>query len=108
MFGRLHLDLPQTVTAGNAGSHHNRGWEQFTREILKAVAKHAAGSDAKSMGGPLDALLQGKQPKQPSGHPVVFLAWGQPAARSLADAGISEVRFMILQILILVPRTHTT
>ena len=36
------VPLTQTVNAGNAGSHHNRGWEPFTRDILKAIAKNAA------------------------------------------------------------------
>lgn len=84
----VSFSYPQTVNAGNAGSHHNRGWEPFTREILKTVAKKASGTS--KAGGPLAAMFQGEAPKKGSG--VVFLAWGLPAARTLAEAGITEVR----------------
>lgn len=86
--------LTQTVNAGAAGSHHNHGWEQFTREILKTILKATSGS---SGGGPLASMFakQGKgDAKQRSGPQkgVVFLAWGMPAAKTLAEAGINEVR----------------
>ncbi|WFD29351.1 uracil-DNA glycosylase [Malassezia sp. CBS 17886] len=97
--GVLLLNACLTVSAGAAGSHHNRGWEPFTREILRAVA-NAAGREKSGSGRPLAALLASQgtprdgvpstaEPSGPS-RGVVFLAWGVPAARTLADAGITE------------------
>lgn len=92
LLGTLALYLPQTVTAGAAGSHHNRGWEPFTKEILKSVLKAASGTG----GGPLASMFAHQKQDQSAsaGGPhkgVVFLAWGLPAAKTLADAGITEV-----------------
>ena len=37
--GVLLLNASLTVKAGQAGSHQNKGWEQFTDEIVRLVAK---------------------------------------------------------------------
>ena len=37
--GVLLLNATLTVRAGQAGSHQNKGWEQFTDEIVRLVAK---------------------------------------------------------------------
>ncbi|MEN9506684.1 MAG: hypothetical protein RI958_2610 [Actinomycetota bacterium] len=59
--GVLLLNTCLTVRGGAAGSHHGKGWEQFTDEILRAV-------DARP-------------------HPVVFILWGASARKkkSLID-----------------------
>ena len=82
----------QTVNAGAAGSHHNHGWEPFTREILKTILKSTSGAGS----GPLASMFahQSAQSKTQDGGAkkgVVFLAWGLPAAKTLAEAGITEV-----------------
>ncbi|PKI85432.1 hypothetical protein MVES_000443 [Malassezia vespertilionis] len=58
----------------------------FTRSILKSIvqATRAKGATA----GPLASMLAGKDAKPQKN--VVFLAWGLPAARTLAEAGITE------------------
>lgn len=81
----------QTVNAGAAGSHHNRGWEPFTREILKTVLKAATGGGS----GPLASMFANQRHAGTDSGPskgVVFLAWGLPAAKTLAEAGVTEVR----------------
>jgi uracil-DNA glycosylase len=59
--GVLLLNTCLTVRGGAAVSHHGKGWEQFTDEILRAV-------DARP-------------------HPVVFILWGASARKkkSLID-----------------------
>ena len=37
--GVLLLNATLTVRAGQAGSHQNKGWEQFTDEVVRLVAK---------------------------------------------------------------------
>ncbi|HNQ12086.1 MAG TPA: uracil-DNA glycosylase [Bacteroidia bacterium] len=51
--GVLLLNATLTVRAGQAGSHQNRGWEQFTDRIISHIAEHRQG--------------------------VVFLLWGKYA-----------------------------
>ena len=86
------LNACLTVNAGAAGSHHNHGWEPFTREILKSIA--AATTPGSTPTGSLDAMFAGKKVEDVAGprKGVVFLAWGLPAAKTLAEAGITEVR----------------
>jgi uracil-DNA glycosylase len=56
--GVLLLNTCLTVRSGAAGSHHGKGWEIFTDEVLRQVV-------AKD-------------------EPVVFLLWGAPARRKKA------------------------
>lgn len=53
--GVLLLNTVLTVREGQAGSHHHRGWEQFTDRIIQTI------SDKKEK--------------------VIFLLWGSPAKR---------------------------
>ena len=53
--GVLMLNTCLTVRGGAAGSHHGKGWETFTDEVLRRV------NDKE--------------------HPVVFLLWGAPARK---------------------------
>lgn len=56
--GVLLLNTCLTVRAGEAGSHHGKGWETFTDEVLRVVSAKP--------------------------HPVVFVLWGAPARRKKA------------------------
>ncbi|MEY4229163.1 MAG: hypothetical protein RLZZ362_12 [Actinomycetota bacterium] len=56
--GVLMLNTCLTVRGGAAGSHHGKGWETFTDEVLRHV------NDKE--------------------HPVVFLLWGAPARKKKA------------------------
>lgn len=56
--GVLLLNAVLTVEAGQAASHHRRGWERFTDAVVAAVAANSA--------------------------PTVFLLWGSHAQRKAA------------------------
>ena len=60
--GVLLLNTTLTVRAGQASSHHGRGWERFTDRVIEIVNHHP--------------------------NPVVFLLWGAAARRkaSMIDA----------------------
>ncbi|KAK0546135.1 uracil DNA glycosylase [Tilletia horrida] len=134
--GVLLLNACLTVAGGQAGSHHGKGWETFTRVILKMVADEAAkggGSGSGGQGGGVGGAVKqsaanpfgwstvgtsksiaaagGKVPaatkaegevevsKESSSSSssssegckgVVFLVWGQPAAKTVAAAGVTE------------------
>ncbi|EPQ28614.1 uncharacterized protein PFL1_03917 [Pseudozyma flocculosa PF-1] len=123
--GVLLLNACLTVSAGNAGSHHGRGWENLTKVVLKTIADNAArgagraGADAvanskiatmfakasKKHNQPAPAEKnedkpaaeeegKAKEGKQSNGDHackgVVFMVWGQPAAKTLAEAGITD------------------
>ncbi len=62
--GVLLLNTCLTVRAGQAGSHHGKGWEQFTDQVIRAV-------DAKP-------------------HPVVFILWGAAARKKKALLDLSR------------------
>ncbi len=114
------------MQGGQAGSHHGKGWEQFTRSVLKLVADEATkggagGSASSSVGQSKIATMFAKKAGHSVVEPapgkdskanskgsddqtgessssggnkgVVFLAWGQPAARSLMEAGITEAKY---------------
>ena len=65
--GVLLLNTCLTVRGGAAGSHHGKGWETFTDEVLRVV-------NAKT-------------------EPVVFVLWGAPARKkkALIDLGRHHV-----------------
>ncbi|KAL9937218.1 hypothetical protein V8E36_003627 [Tilletia maclaganii] len=130
--GVLLLNACLTVYGGQAGSHSGKGWETFTREILKLVAAEAASGGGGRGGGAVGsgnsikksaanpfgwstvgtsksiAAAGGKAPVAASSQKggsvaetaksskvdrckgVVFLVWGQPAAKTVAAAGITE------------------
>lgn len=114
--GVLLLNACLTVEAHKAGSHHNKGWEPFTQTILRAIAEDAAKAPKASVKTSTIANMFGKaaekqgvkpvtvtpsssntgksaseESSQSSSKGVVFLAWGLPAAKTLAEAGITEV-----------------
>ncbi|CAF9916987.1 uracil DNA glycosylase [Imshaugia aleurites] len=68
--GVLLLNTCLTVRAHEANSHANHGWEKFTQKVIDIVAR-----------------------KRTNG--VVFLAWGQPAAKRVAK--LDRVRHCVLQ-----------
>lgn len=58
--GVLLLNSSLTVRAHQAGSHSQKGWEEFTSKIIQIVEKRRTGG-------------------------VVFLAWGSPAAKRVEN-----------------------
>lgn len=49
--GVLLLNASLTVSAGQAGSHHGKGWEKLTKHVLKLIADqaaHASGPSSKA------------------------------------------------------------
>ncbi|KAG2420589.1 uracil-DNA glycosylase [Aspergillus terreus] len=68
--GVLMLNTCLTVRAHQAASHSNKGWERLTQKALEVVAR------VRSRG-------------------VVFLAWGSPAAKRVAD--VNRERHCVLQ-----------
>ena len=70
--GVLLLNNALTVEAGQAGSHQNRGWEQFTDAVVTEVAQGPA--------------------------PTVFLLWGSHAQKKAARiAGLADPRHLVLR-----------
>lgn len=56
--GVLLLNATLTVEAGQAGSHHNRGWENFTDRVVQVLNEEKSG--------------------------LIFVLWGSPAQRKCA------------------------
>lgn len=70
--GVLLLNNALTVEAGLAGSHQNRGWEDFTDAIVAEVARGSA--------------------------PTVFVLWGSHAHKKAARiAGLADPRHLVLR-----------
>jgi uracil-DNA glycosylase len=67
----LLLNACLTVQAHTANSHANRGWEQFTSEVLRIVSKSTRG--------------------------IVFLAWGSPAQKRVDSIGVNKEKHCILR-----------
>lgn len=67
--GVLLLNTSLTVHAGEAGSHQNKGWENFTDKVIEVVDKYG-GANLSSNSG--------------QGRGIVFLAWGAWAAKRVA------------------------
>ena len=67
--GVLMINACLTVRAHNANSHANRGWERFTQKAIDAVARVRT-------------------------HGVVFLAWGNPAAKRVT--GVNKQKHCVL------------
>ncbi|KAK7690602.1 hypothetical protein QCA50_005701 [Cerrena zonata] len=67
--GVLLLNTSLTVKAGNAGSHQNKGWENFTDKVIEVVDKYG-GANLSSNSG--------------QGRGIVFLAWGAWAAKRVS------------------------
>ncbi|KIL64249.1 hypothetical protein M378DRAFT_163494 [Amanita muscaria Koide BX008] len=71
--GVLLLNTCLTVRAGSAGSHSNKGWEQFTDKVVDAVDKYGGVNLSASSSAGTGV-----------GRGVVFLAWGAWAAKRVA------------------------
>ncbi|KAG6844967.1 hypothetical protein H0H87_002081 [Tephrocybe sp. NHM501043] len=72
--GVLMLNTCLTVRAGNAGSHSNRGWEEFTDRVVDVVDKY----------GGANLPTVGTSDNVGVGRGVVFLAWGAWAGKRVA------------------------
>lgn len=62
----LLLNTALTVKAGKAGSHSKRGWETFTDKVIEVVDKYGGANLGEKKG---------------VGRGIVFLAWGNWAAK---------------------------
>ena len=67
--GILLLNATLTVRAGQAGSHQNKGWEEFTDAVLRLISEHK--------------------------HEVVFLLWGAYAQKK--GAFIDQTKHHVLK-----------
>jgi uracil-DNA glycosylase len=72
--GVLMLNTCLTVRANQAGSHSNRGWEDFTDKVVDVVDKYGGANLPSAINGESNGLGRG----------VVFLAWGAWAAKRVA------------------------
>jgi uracil-DNA glycosylase len=68
------LNTCLTVHANQAGSHSNKGWEEFTDMVVNIVDRYGGAN----LGGTEDSSAIG------IGRGVVFLAWGAWAAKRVA------------------------
>ncbi|KAJ9478999.1 Uracil-DNA glycosylase [Pseudozyma hubeiensis] len=106
--GVLMLNSCLTVSAGKANSHNGKGWEGLTKHVLKMIADEAGGSEKEAVRGSRIASMfkkvQDKEKDAPESQQkgeekgeaegqskgVVFLIWGAPAAKTLAEAGVTD------------------
>ncbi len=68
------LNTCLTVRANSAGSHSEKGWEQFTDKVVDVIDRYG-GANLSSKLAQADTGL---------GRGVVFLAWGAWAAKRVA------------------------
>jgi len=73
------LNTCLTVRASQAGSHSNKGWEEFTDKVVDVVDKYGGAN-------------LGQAGASGIGRGVVFLAWGAWAAKRVAK--LNTVSFM--------------
>ena len=89
--GVLMINNVFTVKSGQAHSHKKKGWEEFTDEIIRAVARR------KKIEGEIGNDDSNKNKKKDG---LVFLLWGKPATlkaqTALAGAGSSSSRHHII------------
>ncbi|KAL6302469.1 uracil-DNA glycosylase [Sparassis latifolia] len=78
--GVLLLNTCLTVKAGEAGSHSNKGWEEFTDRVVDVVDRYGGANLSSGTGG--------------RGRGIVFLAWGAWAAKRVAK--LDKKRHLIL------------
>ncbi|KAJ7702243.1 uracil-DNA glycosylase [Mycena rosella] len=69
--GVLWLNASLTVRAHAAASHSGKGWEEFTKQVLRCVERRDRG--------------------------VVFMAWGLPAQKTIDRIGVDEKRHLVLR-----------
>ena len=89
------LNTCLTVRASKAGSHSNKGWEDFTDKVVDIVDKYGgANLGAENLG---------------FGRGVVFLAWGSWAAKRVAKLSKVSCPFgMVIKIHVDAPLSHNT
>ncbi|KAI0833280.1 uracil-DNA glycosylase-like protein [Trametes gibbosa] len=71
--GVLLLNTALTVKASEAGSHSNKGWEQFTDKVIDVVDRYGGAN-----------LGDKSAPSAGRGRGIVFLAWGSWAGKRVA------------------------
>ncbi|GJJ08273.1 hypothetical protein Clacol_002483 [Clathrus columnatus] len=76
--GVLLLNTCLTVRAGKAGSHSNKGWEQFTDRVVDVIDRYGGANLGRG-----DGECTGNQRLGVS-RGVVFLAWGSWAQKRVA------------------------
>ncbi|KAG6330836.1 hypothetical protein ID866_8252 [Astraeus odoratus] len=82
--GVLMLNTCLTVKAEQAGSHSNKGWENFTDKVVDVVDRYGGAN-----------LISGDDPETRGiGRGVVFLAWGAWAAKRVAK--LNKTKHLIL------------
>ena len=74
--GVLLLNTCLTVRAHEAGSHSNKGWEQFTDRVVDVIDKYGGANLGGRDGGSLA--------NAGTSRGVVFLAWGSWAQKRVA------------------------
>jgi uracil-DNA glycosylase len=81
----LLLNTCLTVRAHEAGSHSNKGWEEFTDRVVDIIDRYGGANLGR--GG-------GESPDQKIGvsRGVVFLAWGSWAQKRVARLDKARVR----------------
>ncbi|KAG7451075.1 uracil-DNA glycosylase [Guyanagaster necrorhizus] len=82
--GVLMLNTCLTVRANTAGSHSEKGWEQFTDKVVDVIDKYG-GANLPSKLAQADTGL---------GRGIVFLAWGAWAAKRVAK--LDKTKHLIL------------
>ncbi|KAF8150768.1 uracil-DNA glycosylase-like protein [Crassisporium funariophilum] len=85
--GVLMLNSCLTVRQGDANSHANKGWEQFTDYVLDMVDKYGGANLPSRLGGSGGG-------GNGFGRGVVFLAWGSYAAKRVAK--LNKTKHLIL------------
>ena len=78
------LNTCLTVRASQAGSHSNKGWEEFTDKVVDIVDKYGGANLGKAGGSESTGIGRG----------VVFLAWGAWAAKRVAKLNTVRSCFM--------------
>lgn len=79
------LNTCLTVRASQAGSHSNKGWEDFTDKVVDVVDKYGGAN-----------LGAGDSDGTGIGRGVVFLAWGAWAAKRVAK--LNTVRWYLISL----------
>ena len=86
--GVLLLNTALTVRANQAGSHSNRGWEQFTDKVVDLVDRYGGAN-----------LSSGTSTATGIGRGIVFLAWGAWAAKRVAKLDkVSALSYSVVRI----------
>ncbi|KAJ7593537.1 uracil-DNA glycosylase-like protein [Mycena floridula] len=78
--GVLMLNTCLTVRAGVAGSHSDKGWEQFTDKVVDVVDKYGGANIVGADGSPATGIGRG----------VVFMAWGAWAAKRVVKLNTNK------------------